>query len=92
MDDKDIANQTPVRDQLSLNRTQLANERTVLAYVRTSLLLAATGVTLLKFYPTKAWSIPISWIFICLGVAVLFVGLARFRRLSAELQKQFLND
>ncbi len=92
MDDKDTANQTGTRDQLALNRTQLANERTVLAYVRTSLLLAATGVTLLKFFPTSVWAIPISWMFICLGVAVLLVGLARFRRLSAELQKQFLND
>lgn len=82
---------TATRDRLALDRTKLANERTALAYLRTSLMLAATGVTLLKLYPSSFWAIPISWVFICLAVVVLAAGFRRFRRLAAALQEQFLN-
>ncbi len=78
---------TENRDNLALIRTDLANERTLLAYGRTALMVAATGATLLKFYPDSPIVRLGSWPLIAIGVGIALMGLIRFFRLQARLHR-----
>ena len=73
------------RDNLALVRTDLANERTLLAYGRTALMVAATGATLLKFYPDSPIVQVTCWPLVGLGIVIALVGILRFARLQRRL-------
>ena len=81
------ASPTDTRDYLALVRTDLANERTLLAYGRTALMVAATGVTLLKFYPESTLVRLTSWPLMALGILIALFGLIRFARLQSRLRQ-----
>lgn len=78
---------TETRDYLALVRTDLANERTLLAYGRTALMVAATGVTLMKFYPESMLVRTTSWPLVALGVLIALFGVIRFIRLQSRLHR-----
>ncbi len=74
-----------LRDHLALDRTRLAIERTFLAYVRTAIMVAVSGITLIKLFPTS-WSAQISgWVLILLAVLLMFFAAGRFLRLRHSL-------
>lgn len=75
------------RDLLALERTKLANERTLLAYTRTAIMLGATGATLFTLYGDRTSYAFTGWVLLSLGVAVLFLGGYRFRKLSRMMEK-----
>ncbi|TWU56174.1 DUF202 domain-containing protein [Rubripirellula reticaptiva] len=72
-------------DDLALARTHLANERTLLAYGRTALMVAATGVTLIKFFADTVPIRTMGLILIGLGLIVGLVGIQRFVSLKRRL-------
>ena len=76
------------RDSLALVRTDLANERTLLAYGRTALMVAATGVTLMKFYPESTLVRTTSWPLVALGILIALLGVIRFARLQRRLHRK----
>ncbi|QDT02952.1 hypothetical protein K227x_13310 [Rubripirellula lacrimiformis] len=75
------------KDDLALVRTDLANERTLLAYSRTSLMMAATGVTLVKFFPEVLRIRLIGWALVAVGVTIGTVGVTRFVNLHRRLHR-----
>jgi putative membrane protein len=75
-------------NDLALVRTDLANERTLLAYGRTALMVAATGVTLLKFYPESTLVRMTSWPLVALGILIALFGVVRFARLQSRLHRR----
>ena len=75
-----------IRDKLALERTELANERTFLAYVRTSLSLIAGAAVLFQFFSSVHAYLAVAWILAFVGVAVLVVGIYRFRKVRADLR------
>lgn len=77
-----------IRDKLALERTELANERTFLAYVRTSLSLIAGAAVLFQFFSAVSAYLAVAWVLAVLGVAVLIVGIYRFRKVRAELRRE----
>ena len=81
-----------LRDHLALDRTRLANERTLLAYVRTAIMFAATGVTLIKLFPSESAAVLAGWSMIPVSVAMCALGTWRFFRLSASLNKAARGD
>ncbi len=79
-----------LRDYLAAARTVLANERTFLAYVRTALSLLVTGAAVIKFSGYPAMEL-LGWGFIPVGMAILGVGVWRYRRMGAyidEMERQ----
>lgn len=87
-----MADDTRVRDELALQRTQLANERTLLAFVRTAIALVAAGASSIHFLEGDALD-ALGWVFIAAGVATIVLGAVRFRRvrsLLAEAQRASL--
>ena len=74
-----------IPDRLALMRTGLANERTLLAYVRTAVTFAAGGIGLARLV-TDPTIIRVGWVLVPLGVAVLLVGIVRYRRMRRLLQ------
>jgi putative membrane protein len=79
-----MAEDTRVRDDLALQRTQLANERTFLAFVRTAIALVAAGASSIHFLEGDALD-ALGWAFIAAGVATILVGVVRFRRVRSLL-------
>lgn len=79
-----------VRDKLALERTRLANERTFLAYVRTSLSLIAGAAVLFQFFSSVHSYLAVAWILAFAGVAVLVVGIYRFRTVRKELRTEVM--
>lgn len=75
------------RDDLALVRTDLANERTLLAYGRTALMVAATGVTLIKFFADTVEIRTIGWSLVAVGILIAIVGVIRFTVLHKCLHK-----
>ncbi|MGB7326269.1 MAG: DUF202 domain-containing protein [Rubripirellula sp.] len=73
------------RDDLALARTHLANERTLLAYGRTALMVAATGVTLIKFFADTVPIRTMGFVLIGSSVVVGLVGLQRFFAMKKRL-------
>ena len=73
-----------LHDYLAIDRTILANDRTVLAFVRTALVLFVTGITLIKLFHPDPIGI-IGWAFITLGMTVLIIGLARYRKVQRRI-------
>jgi putative membrane protein len=69
-----------VRDWLALDRTILANERTFLAWCRTSLTLMIAGVTFVRFFGHRIYTV-IGAIFIAAGILIFTLGYARYRRM-----------
>jgi putative membrane protein len=67
-----------LRDHLALDRTRLANERTLLAYIRTAFMLVVAGVTALKLFVETPAVVITAWLFVGLGLLVLFIGIWRF--------------
>ena len=76
------------RDQLAIARTDLANERTLLAYGRTSLMVAATGVTLIKFFPNLVLACGVGWLLTILAALIGIIGIVRFAKLRRRLNQQ----
>ncbi len=76
-----------LRDHLAGHRTTLANERTLLAYVRTGLTLFVAGVSFIRFFDHLLIE-SIGWAFVPLGVAVLLLGLARYRKIRDRITEQ----
>lgn len=76
-----------IRDKLALERTRLANERTFLAYVRTALSLIAGAAVLFQFFSSVQAYVAVAWVLAILGVAVLAIGIYRFRTVRAELRR-----
>ena len=74
------------RDDLALIRTDLANERTLLAYGRTSLMVAASGVTLIKFFPGTVIAASLGWSLVVASTCVASLGVIRFSRLQRRLR------
>jgi putative membrane protein len=74
-----------LRDWLALDRTILANERTFLAYSRTGLTLIIAGLAFVKFFGHIIY-ITIGYAFIVAGIAVFLFGVARYRRMIANLK------
>jgi putative membrane protein len=77
-----------IRDKLALERTELANERTFLAYVRTSLSLIAGAAVLFQFFSAVHAYVAVAWVLAITGVAVLIVGIYRFRKVRAGLRAE----
>lgn len=73
-------------DRLALDRTKLANERTFLAYVRTFIGMLSAGIAILKVFDFS-WTRPIAWILLACSLPMLAVGIYRYRKTSAELEK-----
>lgn len=73
--------ETPLRDQLAIDRTRLANERTLLAYVRAFIGLFLAGVTFMKLFADDPVYVGIGVGSIVGGVLLLTIGLARYLRL-----------
>ncbi len=80
-----------LRDRLAAHRTVLANERTLLAYIRTALALGVSGVTFVHFFPSRVIA-AVGWCFVPLGVALLVVGLARYRHERRRLRPHRAGD
>lgn len=76
-----------IRDKLALERTRLANERTLLAYVRTGLSLLAGAAVLFQFFSSLHSYVAVAWILAVCGVVVLIVGVVRFHRVRARLNR-----
>ena len=74
------------RDGLALVRTDLANERTLLAYGRTSLMVAATGLTVVKFFPEIPGIIRIGWGLAGVAIIIGLVGVWRFVSLRRRVR------
>ncbi|MGI6207819.1 MAG: DUF202 domain-containing protein [Anaerolineae bacterium] len=83
--------ETILRDRLAAIRTDLANERTLLAYGRTGFALVAAGVTFINLF-APAWAVLVGWAMIPIGVAVLVVGVLRFRRLNKRIEHLIPRD
>lgn len=64
-------------NNLAQDRTHLANERTLLAYLRTALTFFALGAFLIKFVPTKFYTV-LGMISIIFGLAFIVYGIKRF--------------
>ena len=79
-----MADDSRVRDDLALQRTQLANERTFLAFVRTAIALVAAGASSIHFLEGDVLD-ALGWIFIAAGVATVVLGVVRFRRVRSLL-------
>jgi putative membrane protein len=79
-----VADDTRVRDELALQRTQLANERTFLAFVRTAIALVAAGASSIHFLEGVLLD-ALGWVFIAAGVATMVLGVVRFRRVRSLL-------
>lgn len=73
-----------LRDHLAADRTILANERTLLAYVRTTLALLAVGASFIQFFDSLAVT---GWGLILLGAGLLSMGVARFLRMRARINR-----
>lgn len=73
-----------LRDELALDRTILANERTYLAYVRAAIALILAGVSFVHFSDALWYSL-IGAACIPLGIAGLFIGVIRYRRMRRTL-------
>ena len=74
------------RDHLALVRTDLANERTLLAYGRTALMVAATGLTAVKFFPDTPGIIVYGWCLAGLAMVIAISGIFRFVKLKRSLR------
>lgn len=75
------------RDTLALERTRMANERTFLAYIRTGLSLLAAAAVLFQFFSKINSYVATVWVLVVLGVLVLVIGLLRFYKVKAELNR-----
>lgn len=75
------------RDHLALVRTDLANERTLLAYGRTALMVAATGLTAVKFFPDTPGIVTIGWTLAGVGAVISATGIVRFVKLKRGLRQ-----
>lgn len=73
--------ETPLRDQLAIDRTNLANERTLLAYVRAFIGLFLAGVTFVKLFADDPVYVGIGFGSMVSGVVLLVVGGLRYARL-----------
>ena len=76
-----------LRDLLARDRTILANERTVLAYFRTALMLAASGVTLIKFFPDQPGLIAVGYLLILVSPLVLLFGIVRYLSVRSDMRR-----
>jgi len=80
-----------LRDRLAASRTVLANERTMLAYVRTALSLLIAGAAVVKF--SQSWPVQLlGWGLMPVGMSVLIVGLARYRRTKVRIEQIGASD
>jgi len=75
-----------LRDFLATDRTALANERTFLAYVRTALSISVAGIGFIKLFDMPIIH-ALGYIFIPLGLLILFIGIYRFIKVEHKLRK-----
>ncbi|MBD3372546.1 MAG: DUF202 domain-containing protein [Candidatus Coatesbacteria bacterium] len=76
------------RTLLAVQRNLLAVERTFLAYLRTALAFSGVGLTLVEVFSDEKLLLVIGWIFIPLGLLLVFWGgwrSLKARRLSKGL-------
>jgi putative membrane protein len=76
------------RTLLAVQRNLLAVERTFLAYLRTALAFSGVGLTLVEVFSEEKLLLVIGWIFIPLGLLLVFWGgwrSLKARRLSKRL-------
>lgn len=78
--------ETELRDNLAAWRTVLANERTLLAYVRTALSFLAAGAFFVKFVESPLGLV--GWALMPAGMAILGIGLYRFRKTHHALKSK----
>jgi len=83
----------------SVARDHLASERTFLAYVRTSLAIASAGVALVQLFTissssgseasalAKKYARPLGSVSVCLGIAVLLIGILRYFTVQQALTR-----
>ena len=76
-----------LRDVLARDRTDLANERTVLAYFRTALMFAASGITLIRFFPDQLAIIAVGYLLTLLSAPIGIFGLWRFWSLRSDIER-----
>lgn len=74
------------RDYLALVRTDLANERTMLAYGRTSLMIAATAITIFKFFPDASGVRSLALGLAGISIVLIVIGIWRFVSLRRRLR------
>jgi putative membrane protein len=75
-----------LREYLAIERTKLANETTLLAYIRTGLYFVVAGSTLGQLIDTQFWKV-IGIPLIIIGVALVGIGVYRFRRTLDAIKK-----
>ncbi len=77
-----------LRDHLALERTRLSNERTLLSYIRSSLYLLVGGVAMVQVegFGNLHYA---GYLALLLSGLFLLVGLARFQRLRAQLDRYY---
>ncbi len=73
-----------LRDELAIDRTLLANERTLLAYLRSGIALLIAGVSIINF-AEQFWFMAIGIACIPIGIAVVFFGAFRYRKMNASI-------
>ncbi len=73
-----------LRDQLAIDRTLLANERTLLSYLRSGVALFIAGVSIVHF-AHQGWFADFGYACLPIGVATVFFGAARFRRMDKAI-------
>ena len=84
--DNDELKKLSLRDLLAIDRTAMANERTFLAYARTAIMLVATGVTLIKLFPTSPFLRVAGFALVPVAAVVIGIGVRRYWGLAAALR------
>ncbi len=64
--------------KLEKERTEMSDERTLLAYIRTALNVFIFGFVSHRLYLDSTWGIPLLYISIICGIALLLIGVYRF--------------
>ncbi len=81
------SNDSTQLNDLANIRTVLANERTLLAYIRTALTLFIAGISFIEFFKINRMQI-LGWIFIGIGVIILFIGIYRYEKTKVIIRAQ----
>ena len=74
-----------LRDILARDRTLMANERTLLSYIRTSIMLFATGVTVIKLFPSSLFYNVFGAVIIGFGFFTFSLGVYRFNKMKRNI-------
>jgi len=66
-----------LRDELAIQRTILANQRTLLSFLTASLAIAATGATLIRFFPGH-WTYWAGWLLLPFSAMLCIYGFRNY--------------